>query len=142
MLQRKPAAARVYAWRMKAFVLGASVAAAILLGLADDASAGGRGGRGFSHSGHHFSHFHGGTRVFIGATFIGAPLVYPYYAYPYYAPAPVYYAPPPTYVEPAPAPQSYWYYCAPSRAYYPYVRDCPSGWQRVVPQNSPPPPAG
>ena len=105
--------------------LALSFAAATLLGTADEAFAGGRG-RG---------HFHGGvhTRVFVGATFVAAPFYYPY-AYPYYSPAPVYYAPPPVYMEP-PAPQeNYWYYCAPSRAYYPYVQDCPGGWQRVAPQ--------
>ena len=31
-------------------------------------------------------------------------------------------------------PSGYWYYCADSRAYYPYVKECPSGWQRVAPQ--------
>jgi len=31
---------------------------------------------------------------------------------------------------PAPAPQ-YWYYCQPSKTYYPYVKSCPSGWSRV-----------
>ena len=55
-------------------------------------------------------------------------------------------SPPVTYVEqsPAPAPVApaapaaanpagYWYYCAESSAYYPYVQQCPSGWQRVSP---------
>ena len=55
-------------------------------------------------------------------------------------PAPVVVQPAPvTYVEQAPAaqaqaPASYWYYCSDSRAYYPYVKDCPGGWQRVSPQ--------
>lgn len=32
----------------------------------------------------------------------------------------------------APAPtEQYWYYCKPSKTYYPYVRTCPSGWTRV-----------
>ena len=31
----------------------------------------------------------------------------------------------------------YWYYCPASRAYYPYVRECAGGWQRV-PRNRPP----
>jgi hypothetical protein len=38
----------------------------------------------------------------------------------------------------APAPQqtqaNYWYYCAESQAYYPYVKECPGGWQQVEPQ--------
>jgi FKBP-type peptidyl-prolyl cis-trans isomerase FkpA len=28
---------------------------------------------------------------------------------------------------------SVWYYCSDAKAYYPYVRECPSGWQQVVP---------
>lgn len=117
---------------MRSLVLGALVAAGILLGLPDEAYAGGRS-HGFAHSGSGHVHrgFHGGVRARI---FFSAPLVVaPIAAYPYYyAPAPVYYAPPPpAYVE-AP-PQQYWYYCASARAYYPYVQDCPGGWQRVVP---------
>jgi hypothetical protein len=82
----------------------------------------------------------------------GGPWHYPppvYYYPPYYAP---YYAPvvvqppaPQVYIEqpqvpaapPAPiaaAPVSYWYYCAAAKGYYPYVRECPSGWQRVLPR--------
>ena len=30
-------------------------------------------------------------------------------------------------------PADSWYYCADSKAYYPYVKDCPGGWQRVSP---------
>lgn len=89
-----------------------------------------------------------GVGLYIGVPFVGYPYYYPPYHYaPYYYPA--YYPPPvvvqqqaPVYVEqnpqPAPAaqPQSsgYWYYCADSRAYYPYVKECPGGWQRVAPQ--------
>ena len=88
------------------------------------------------------------ARVHFGVV-VGAPLFwgYPYYypppPYAYY-PTPVYYPPsPPVYVErdqPAPdAPaQSWWYYCDPSRSYYPYVKSCPGGWQRVAPT----PPSG
>lgn len=59
-------------------------------------------------------------------------------------PQTVYVQPSPVYVQPAPvyapsygtsvAPQasSYWYYCAASNAYYPYVSSCPSGWQTVL----------
>ncbi len=28
----------------------------------------------------------------------------------------------------------FWYYCNDAKAYYPYVRECLSGWQQVVPQ--------
>ena len=88
----------------------------------------------------------------------------PYYAYPapvYSYPAPVYAYPAPAYAYPgavigssspqtyveqgmtqaAPAPsqaqsqsQGDWYYCAASRGYYPYVTECPAGWQRVPAQ--------
>ena len=37
-------------------------------------------------------------------------------------------------VAPPPAQTSYWYYCAASRAYYPYVNECPGGWMKVLPQ--------
>ena len=30
-----------------------------------------------------------------------------------------------------------WYYCNDAKAYYPYVRECPSGWKQVVPQTVP-----
>lgn len=36
---------------------------------------------------------------------------------------------------PAPA----WFFCADSNSYYPYVRTCPSAWQRVAPFPPPPP---
>ena len=70
------------------------------------------------------------------------------FGYPgYYYPAPVYY-PPPVAVAPAgptqyverseQAPQAgYWYYCETSRGYYPYVKDCPSGWKAVPPAPTP-----
>jgi hypothetical protein len=32
---------------------------------------------------------------------------------------------------------SFWYYCENAKAYYPYVRQCPSGWLKVVPQAPP-----
>lgn len=82
--------------------------------------------------------------------YVGSPWVYP--AYPRY-PAPVYWPPvyvappapvvitqpPPVYVEQAPPVRQstlesgYWYYCAQSQAYYPYVKECPAGWQKVSP---------
>jgi hypothetical protein len=57
---------------------------------------------------------------------------------PAYAAAPAYYNTPPaasSYYAPAPTrPQGEWYYCANAGSYYPYVRDCPGGWQRVPAQ--------
>ena len=71
-----------------------------------------------------------------GPGYWGAPY------YPYY-PAPVVVAAPPAptqYVERSDQPMQsgYWYYCETSRGYYPYVKDCPSGWKAVPPA---PPPA-
>ena len=75
-----------------------------------------------------------------------SPYYYPPYSYPPYNYPPYYYPPvvagpvAPTYIEqggvpPAPAlPAGYWYYCDGSKAYYPYVKECPGGWQRVAPQ--------
>jgi hypothetical protein len=57
------------------------------------------------------------------------PYYYPYYPPYYYPPAAP--APPAAYVEQPPPPPPVWYYCAESKTYYPYVRDCPGGWQRV-----------
>ncbi len=86
---------------------------------------------------------HGGGRVGI---YIG-----PYWG-PHFYPPPLYYpprvvvvpvAPPPVYIEQqqeapieaAPAATSqYWHYCAASKGYYPYVKECPEGWQKVLPQ--------
>ena len=93
-----------------------------------------------------------GARVGVGFSFgfpgywygpgpYGYPPAYPYPYYPAYYPS--YPSAPPVYVEQgamqAPAqPQDWWYYCADARAYYPYVRECAGGWQRVAPT---PPPA-
>lgn len=92
--------------------------------------------------GHHGPHARFG--VVIGGPLWFGPAYYPPY---YYYPPPIYYPPvqvsPPVYVEqggaqPAPAPQqSYWYYCAEANGYYPYVKECAGGWQRVSPQPAP-----
>jgi len=69
----------------------------------------------------------------------------PAYAYPapaYGYPAAVVPALPPVYAEQgvapsAPAPsqaQGDWFYCAAAKGYYPYVNECPAGWQRVPAQ--------
>ena len=38
--------------------------------------------------------------------------------------------------------QYYWYFCPEAKAYYPYVKQCPSGWMKVVPSPAPGPPKG
>ena len=83
---------------------------------------------------------HGRGRVQLGFHF-GFPLYAPYWHYPppiYYYPYPAVVAPPtspPVYVE---RNEDWWYYCEETRAYYPYVKECPTGWKRVPPA---PPPA-
>jgi hypothetical protein len=89
---------------------------------------------------------HGGGRVHFGFVFGPGwgPWYYPppaYYYPPYYAPVvvqpqpQVYVEQQPTLSAPAaPVSGSYWYYCTASRGYYPYVKTCPGGWQRVAPQ--------
>jgi len=103
-----------------------------------------------------------------GGIFVGGPVYWPgYYNRPYYyyppyiyppvvaaptAPPPIYYCPP---VVAAPAPpfaslegyaksadvpsQAYRYYCNDAQAYYPYVKECPGGWQQIVALPPPPP---
>jgi hypothetical protein len=86
-------------------------------------------------------------RVFLGFNFgfpgyyYPAPYYYPaYYPYPYYPPVVVQQSPP-VYTERqdvAPAnEQGYWYYCAATRGYYPYVKNCSRTWMQVVPQANP-----
>ncbi len=67
----------------------------------------------------------------------GSPYSSFYYSAPIYTSPPVVIQQsPPVYIE-KPPPQElaagYWYYCASSKSYYPYVNDCPEPWQRVSP---------
>lgn len=100
-------------------------------------------------------HRHGGVGFYFGV-----PFPHPYYAFPYYYPYPysypyAYYPPvvaapeqPPVYIEqnnvqsapqqpPVPQATSYWYHCNDPEGYYPYLKECPAGWQKVTP--TPPP---
>lgn len=69
------------------------------------------------------------------------PYPAPYYYPPYYYPPSVVTVPgsPPVYIEreessqPVPKESAYWYYCANPQGYYPYVKECPGGWQAVAP---------
>src|SRR6185295_17897491 len=82
---------------------------------------------------------HGG-RVRFGV-YVGGPYWGPYWGWgpAYYYPPPYYYYPPapaqPTeYIERIDSSErGWWYYCEQSRGYYPYVKECSSGWQRVAP---------
>jgi hypothetical protein len=89
---------------------------------------------------------HGHGRISLGFHF-GVPLGW--YQPWYYAPPPVYYYPSAPVVVQPPAPTTYversdvvpegtasWYFCRESDGYYPYVKQCPGGWQRVPAQPS------
>ena len=99
-------------------------------------------------------HPHGRVGVYIGGPAFGYGYPYwgggyPYWGggypyYPYYGPPAVVAVPtsPPTYIEqpraasPAPAPAAatgYWYYCQSPAGYYPTVKSCSAGWQKVAP---------
>jgi len=94
---------------------------------------------------------HGSIGIYVGpGAYWGPPIYRPYYYpdpflySPYYMPPPVVVAPAPqVYIEqnevavepsPAPAATNYWHYCRESKSYYPYVKECPGGWQKVLPQ--------
>ena len=82
-------------------------------------------------------HYHG--RVGVGV------VIGPYWG-PWYYPPPYYYPPviierpaPPVYIEQiqpteTAAKTDYWYYCQSRGGYYPYVKECPDGWMKVVPR--------
>lgn len=91
------------------------------------------------------------SRAYVGV-YMGPPPVYVgppsmfwgpgWYPSPWYYPPQVVVVPqaplppPPVYIEQREAPpEQFWYYCGPSRAYYPHVKDCPEPWQRVLPQS-------
>lgn len=69
------------------------------------------------------------------------PPAYPYYPYyPYYAAPPVVLQQQPqAYVQQRDQGESdYWYYCQSPQGYYPYIKSCPGGWMKVVPEPAPP----
>lgn len=122
------------------------------IGAHDRGDSPGRGGsheRGGSHARHGFrdhDDFRGSLGIWIGPSWDPwwwwGPLVYPgpyFYpsAYPYYGSPPVVTQPPPVYDRQVPVveeEESYWYYCQDPPGYYPYVRQCPQGWMKVVPK--------
>lgn len=107
------------------------------------------------HGGGH-GHGHGGSSFgfYLGLPFPNDPFYYPYrsYPYPYYSYPPVVTVPvpsqPPVYIEqedvqpdvqevPAEDGGYFWYHCDKPEGYYPYVKKCPGGWEKVAP--TPPP---
>lgn len=120
------------------------------------AARGGHGGRSGSHSGGNSARHSGGHAAPVVPRFSGHRHAFPrpgpriiLNTAPvwYYPLSPLYYplaiaapATLPVYVEQGAAsavpayPQGYWYYCADTQAYYPYVNECPGGWQPVAPR--------
>jgi hypothetical protein len=77
----------------------------------------------------HHKHFHPGRGHAFVTTAVVFPAYYPYYPYyPFYPYNGFYPGPAPAY-----APPAMWYFCPALGAYYPYVQECPSGWQPVQP---------
>jgi hypothetical protein len=93
---------------------------------------GAHGGAGRGHSGGH--HHHGRTGVFVGAGVVGFA---PWWGYPAYGVVSAYPPAPLQYIEKgdgsSPA-EIEWFYCRPLNAYFPYVAECPGGWERVAPE--------
>jgi hypothetical protein len=128
--------------RIKATALMAMAAIALSSGSAW-ADHGGHWRGGGWHGAHEHHRWHGGATIYLGPTFFWPgyrpPFDDPFFNYP---PAPAVVEPPPVYIErgdgnPPPdasASNGLWYYCDAAGAYYPYVRQCPGGWQAVVPQ--------
>ena len=107
---------------------------------------GGGGGWGGHYGGGHYGGgwgygrggYYGGIGLGLGLGYgLGYYGGYPYYAYPpVVSTVPV---APPVYIQqaapqPVPQPQAnYWHYCRNPEGYYPYVKECPGGWQQVAP---------
>lgn len=96
---------------------------------------------------HHYDRSHhrsgGGVSIYWGLT--------PWYGWSPWPPFPAYRVPPvivqqppvvveqaPTYISPQQTEPYYWYYCQSPQGYYPYVKKCPGGWMKVVPDTTPP----
>ena len=98
-------------------------------------------------------HWHGGS---VGVV-IGGPLVWPFYgvgAWPYWRGGPYVAVPsavvvetsPPVYVERGSVAtdaagggaggEGWWHYCSKPEGYYPNVKKCPGGWEKVAPSPS------
>ena len=83
--------------------------------------------------------YRGGWGPLVGLG-IGVGLMELSHPYHYYSPPVVIEQAPSVYIQQSPqqAPMSaqeptYWYYCQEPQGYYPYVKQCPQGWMKVVP---------
>jgi len=116
---------------------------------ADAFQGGGRSGGGHVSSGHlaargHFggAHFRGHGPGHFGVGVVIAPELGPWWwdSYPYY-PYPsspvVLQGEPEANVEPQLPEQNYWHYCSDPAGYYPYLKECPKGWMKVLPTPAP-----
>jgi hypothetical protein len=80
-------------------------------------------------------HYVPASRFYLRGTVVLGPW-YPYSCYS--APPVVIRQEQPVYVQPEPEEPYYWYYCQDPQGYYPYVKSCPGGWMKVVPEVTPP----
>jgi hypothetical protein len=118
-------------------VLAAALVSEPVLARGKGGSGGGRSGHhsGAGRSAHHSGH-HARSPIF-GGGLVAAPAFWPWWNYPAYQLAGAYPAAPLYYIEQgdeAAAPGGEWLYCDGANAYFPYVIECPGGWQRVAPQ--------
>jgi hypothetical protein len=110
----------------------------VLIGSMSSNSVWARGGHGggWGHGGGYYSGIGLGLGLGYGLGYYGGSYYSPYYAYP---PAVVTVpVAPPVYIQQAPAvvqqnPSGFWYYCNNPQGYYPYIKQCPDGWQQVDP---------
>lgn len=81
--------------------------------------------------------YHGGWRgpgiFFRFPVVVGLPL----FPFGYYPRPPVVVRQPQVFVQPTQENTDYWYYCENPKGYYPYVKNCPYGWMKVVPNTNP-----
>ena len=102
------------------------------------------GGRSGGSVGYHGVGGFPSLRFYGGASLLFWPSYYywPYFSYPaYYSSVPpVQPTSPPIYIEqervanPNPPESTAWSFCPTLEAYYPHVKECPTGWQPVAPQ--------
>jgi len=84
---------------------------------------------------HRYGYRRGGARIYLGFPIVAGPLWYPYRHYP--AP-PIIVEQPTVYVQqPRQEKINYWYYCENPEGYYPYIKTCPGGWMKVLPNTNP-----
>ncbi|HUI46046.1 MAG TPA: hypothetical protein VL122_08725 [Nitrospirota bacterium] len=139
----------IYQWG----IISLAIIVLLLVGIVPvyAANVGGHGGyHGGGYHGGGYRGYHGGYRggwhgggYWSGGIWIGGPWWgwgpwwdYPYY-YPYdYSDQPIYLQQQSPVYDQQQAPQEqqmYWYFCPDAKAYYPYVKQCPGGWLKVVP---------